>query len=482
MMEAPTAKRAAEDQLLPLEHPGILDEVLAFVGPGHFAFVGAVSQSFRAGALKVASQERLDYDEDGDDIDVDLLPDMTTHEAIFAAPSRLRWAIKSGFVLKTDDWRVQHWAGWHADVDVLLMLHGTYGMQWTESTSRGAAESANVNKLRWLLDEQRCPQAEDICDCAAAACDTETLAWLKERGCVFTANTCARAAVTDDAVSVLEYLRDAGCEWDECTANNAASYGDLKLLQWLQKQGAPWSAGTVCEAANSGHLDTVIWLLNNGCPCDYTELLSSAAAGGSSNVLQWLKECGAVEWTPAALSLALSSAAICDELDACKVSSLHCKLWQYSRGSGDARCCQLCKQGCYTWAVICYNVSTVASSSLCCNTMPFNSSSAAALQRQRPNCTPLAYCASPAVGRARLVISALTHLRAHTVTASVVLYIYAQWLRTEGAAWPAALQHVGYAWSAEAIAWCRTEGCDSPVGPLQLVFDEDDVAELAELL
>jgi hypothetical protein len=35
-------KRATKDRLLPLEHPGILGEVLDFVGPGQFAFIGAV--------------------------------------------------------------------------------------------------------------------------------------------------------------------------------------------------------------------------------------------------------------------------------------------------------------------------------------------------------------------------------------------------------------------------------------------------------
>jgi hypothetical protein len=322
MTEAPTAKRASSEHLLHLEHPDILAEVLGFVGPGHFAFVGNVSKSFRAAALKVAPHERTDYDEAGGDVDVDILPGMTTHEAVFAAPSRLLWAVDSAFSLKINNWRVQHWAGWHADVKTLLMLHDSYGMQWTESISRGAAESGSVKKLRWLLDEQHCPQAEDICDHAAVAEGTEALAWLKERGCALTAHTCARAAVNiaEDAVTALAYLRSAGCEWDERTANCAAKFGDVQLLQWLHKQGAPWNTATVCAAADSGHLDAVIWLLDNGCPCDYTDLLSSAAGGGSINVLQWLRDCGAVEWTPAVLAPALGAAIVSDQLDTCQVS------------------------------------------------------------------------------------------------------------------------------------------------------------------
>jgi hypothetical protein len=37
--KAPMPKRATQDHLLSLEHPGILAEVLEFVGPGHFAYV-----------------------------------------------------------------------------------------------------------------------------------------------------------------------------------------------------------------------------------------------------------------------------------------------------------------------------------------------------------------------------------------------------------------------------------------------------------
>jgi hypothetical protein len=38
-----------------------------------------------------------------------------------------------------------------------------------------------------------------------------------------------------------------------------------------------------------------------------------------------------------------------------------------------------------------------------------------------------------------------------------------QWLRQEGADWPDELQHHGEQWSDELIAWCRAEGCDSPL-------------------
>jgi hypothetical protein len=230
----------------------------------------------------------------------------------------------SGFSLQTDIWRVQHRAGWHADVETLLMLHSKCGMQWSESISRGAAESGDVNKLRWLLDEQHCPQAEDICDYAAVAPSTEALAWFKERGCLITAKTCARAAVnlTTDAITALQYLREAGCEWDERTATKAASFGDLELLQWLHKQDAPWDGEAVGAAAMQGHLEALLWLKDNGCPCDLHETALDAAAGGRLNVFEWIRDSGETDWDAALLMSMLGAAAVDKAMAACKVSSL----------------------------------------------------------------------------------------------------------------------------------------------------------------
>jgi hypothetical protein len=53
----------------------------------------------------------------------------------------------------------------------------------------------------------------------------------------------------------------------------------------------------------------------------------------------------------------------------------------------------------------------------------------------------------------------------------------AQWLRSEGAAWPAVLQYEGDAWSDEAVEWCRIEGCDSPEGPSQEELQEQALLE-----
>jgi hypothetical protein len=49
-----------------------------------------------------------------------------------------------------------------------------------------------------------------------------------------------------------------------------------------------------------------------------------------------------------------------------------------------------------------------------------------------------------------------------------------QWLRQEGANWPDVLQYDGQQWPDHMIAWCRSEGCDSP---LEFEFDTGDDAD-----
>jgi hypothetical protein len=60
----------------------------------------------------------------------------------------------------------------------------------------------------------------------------------------------------------------------------------------------------------------------------------------------------------------------------------------------------------------------------------------------------------------------------HTCTYSVV-----QWLRAEGAEWPEVLQFMDSPWPETSVAWCRSEGCDSPLKLDVEVADAEPDAE-----
>jgi hypothetical protein len=53
-----------------------------------------------------------------------------------------------------------------------------------------------------------------------------------------------------------------------------------------------------------------------------------------------------------------------------------------------------------------------------------------------------------------------------------------QWLRQEGADWPDVLQYDSVLWPDHVIAWCRAEGCDSPLElEPEAEYEDVDIAD-----
>lgn len=232
MVATRAAKRAAADSLNPLNHTGILQVVCDLIGPGEFVFLALINKQFRACCLNVSQFDGVDLIEGGYE-EVSVLPAMTRHEAIFASLPRLQLALQLGFQLQVQTWGVQLRAGWYADTPTLQALHTVHGMPWTAAVSNGAAASGNVSRMKYLLDEQQCPQAEDLCSYAAIARSTDVIRWLRQRGAVFTAETCSSAARSVKAASMLAYLHEQGAPWDAETMTVVVGYSDAPLLQWL---------------------------------------------------------------------------------------------------------------------------------------------------------------------------------------------------------------------------------------------------------
>jgi hypothetical protein len=87
------------------------------------------------------------------------------------------------------------------------------------------------------------------------------------------------------------------------------------------------------EAAYNTDLEALQWLHSKGCPCNFSELLLCAAVAvtdaAAVPVLEWIRDTGeSLDWTPAALSVTLNTAAACGCVEAAKASHsllLHCK-------------------------------------------------------------------------------------------------------------------------------------------------------------
>jgi hypothetical protein len=326
MVATRAVKRAVADSQNPLMHKGILQLVLDLVGPGEHLFVALVSTLFKECNISVKASDGVELHEHFEE-SFTLLPQMTCCQAIVGSLSRLQFALDYGYSLNVNAWEVQLMAGWHADTVVLTALHNDHAMPYSATVSRGAACSGTVSKLQWLLDEQNCEQADDICNYAAFADSTDMLEYLKQqRGLGFTANTCFNAARGVYHVrEKLHYLHAAAAPWDHRTLTAAVSTGDLPLLQWLHAKGCPMQAAAAAVAAAAGSVDKLSWLLANGCPHDWKVLLVSAAKSGSMAVLEWIKSSGAADWSATGLAPALNAAAANSELVAAQVL-LHARL------------------------------------------------------------------------------------------------------------------------------------------------------------
>jgi hypothetical protein len=328
MFEAPGEERAPKrivaESSNPLHDRGILQSVLEYVGSGHYLFMGKVSKQFRACYLTVPVLEDVYSCEHGDDIEIKFEPYTTACTAIFESLSCLRLAVQLGFTVDAKSCSCQMNAGSAADIETLVELHEQHHMQYTADVSRGAAQSGSVSKLQWLLDEQDCPQSDDLDLYAVLAPTLDVLKWLRQRGCEFTANTCAEAAMATNAASILQYLHSEGAPFGASTMVQAITNQDsseLPLLQWLYERGCPLSEAAMKAAVALEDPSILHWLHSIDCPCDYDHLCYTATSDGNIGLLQWIKDKhnGAPDWSSEALSVSLNIAGVEGHLDVAKV-------------------------------------------------------------------------------------------------------------------------------------------------------------------
>jgi len=177
--------------------------------------------------------------------------------------------------------------------------------------------------LRWAM-ENGCPVLQECTEAASGKGNLEMLKLLHEAGCCkFDESTLSLWAVKSGKLTVVRWLRERGCPWNEQTTWAAAQKGNLAILVWLREQGCPWD-DRVCMSAIAGGRDDVLrWAIENGCPlsnrfCEmaalkgYLEILmtardrgcsfngvqicASAASGGRLEVLRWLREVAGCAW------------------------------------------------------------------------------------------------------------------------------------------------------------------------------------------
>jgi hypothetical protein len=482
-----STKRAVVDATCPLQDAGILLHMMNILGPGQHLFISAVSNAWGDSYKRVSSVQMAGFTEYYNDKAVmqTITSPTTLYSAVFASGASVRLVHECG--LAFDYQQLQRTAGTVADVSTMRAACGL-GLQLTDDVLIGAAVAASVPKLQWLHKDQLCPLPPSICNYAARSGSVDVLTWLKEHGCAFTADTCNGAAAGEH-IHVLKFLRDEECEWNELTCATAARHGHLPTLQWLHQQGCPWErdeifgdaaevgdiemlvylkqqgcafnkvtmtdaawkgqlavcqfllaeqcpcdAEACAEAAAGGYLETVRLLHESGCPWEADSICERTAQSGNVELLRYLNEQGCV-FTAAVMS----TAALWGHTQACKYLHDEQCAW-------DATACRnamraghvdtlryLHEQGC-----------------------PWDLQAARAAAAKQGHVATITYALSAAPAASAAQLTELLN-----AAGSRNRLAAAQWLRQQGAEWPAVLRYEWRSWSSSTLQWARNEGCTS---------------------
>jgi hypothetical protein len=138
--------------------------VLGYVGPGEWAYLGAVSKSCQAAyldGLATADKTALSASHRA-----------TTYAAAVASVSRMQEAVVGGLLAHAENdldaaRLIALQAGKLADRDTLLWLKANCACLWREALCHDAIIHGRLDLLHWLHDEQQCPWSFTA-DCLAA--------------------------------------------------------------------------------------------------------------------------------------------------------------------------------------------------------------------------------------------------------------------------------------------------------------------------
>jgi hypothetical protein len=362
----------------------------------------------------------------------------TLKRSAFASASRVQFAASYGLHLSTDvhTAALLHHVG---EVGTIAILQAAYelGMPTSYHTTIGAAAAGSVSKIEWLYTEQQCPLQGSIDVYAACSGSTSMAEWLQAHDIVFKAHACAAAARCNH-LPLLQLLQSWNCPMD-AVPTAAAAAGHLEVLQWAVEQGVAMAADVASAAAANGYADVLHWALANGCPHKINEVRQAAAAGGILHLIS-----AALPGSGGAPGgRALVAAASFGQLDEC--------MWIVQQGCAVSTkaCLAALKQG-HVKVVLWFMQQG-------CGPEPDAVAHAAA----RSSCVA-ALTSSHQYWHEQLTQQQLTEVLNTAGVYSTVQSV--QWLRQQGAEWPAVLgeQFGRIPWLEENLLFTREHGCTSP--------------------
>jgi hypothetical protein len=384
----------------------LLQRIFSYIGPGRWLLLSTVSKLYKESYEKVAEVVYLDAH-------LEWKAELCTAKstlltAAFTSAFTLKLAVAYGLPIRAiSNRRLQHIAGKRSSLSTLQVAH-KLKLPLTHHVTIGVARSGCVEKLEWLYAEQRKYLPVDIRTAAISEGYIEVLKWYKQKGGKLS-KSCVIGAAHAGRTDVLEFLHAEGFAWHRAITAAAARSGSVDTLRWLLQQGCPVNLETICNrAATSGSVGMVRFTKQLGGTLT-EETMRTAAHRGSLPLCQYLLSEGC-PWEADACTFAAHS------------GKLHVVRWLHEHGC--------------PWHIEYLLHFAAAGGSI--NVLEY--------MQQQPE----------VVLTAALLTDMLNAAGANSKLAA------AQWVRQQGAEWPAVLRVTSKAWSGDVLAWARAEGCTSP--------------------
>jgi Ankyrin repeats (3 copies) len=224
----------------------------------------------------------------------------------------------------------------------------------------------------------------------------------------FSAVTMLGAAECNE-LSVVQFLRARGCAWDWKVSGAAARRGNFEMLRWVRLSGCDWKPQYILgEAASSGNIEMTAWVKQQpGVVCD-EYAMAAAAQNGHTAMCEYLRA-EEYPWGKDACH------------DAARNGHVDTLKWLHEHGC------------------------------------PWHARTVCEEAAEGGSVDVMEYLQQEGLMETAVVLTNMLNAAGACNNLAA-----AQWLRQQGAPWPAVLRYAGNAWAADTKAWARRQGCRAP--------------------
>ena len=164
---------------------------------------------------------------------------------------------------------------------------------WSVRTSHAAALGGHIHVLEWIRSGQGggiCPWDKKTCRRAARGKQLEKLKWLGIEDTEKWLGSEEWRAARGKQLDTLKWLRSKECPWDIATMNWAINNEDLEMVKWARNNGCPWDDMNCAMMARNRTLEMLEWARSQEPKIEWDALTPlHAAEAGKFETLKWLR-------------------------------------------------------------------------------------------------------------------------------------------------------------------------------------------------